>query len=297
MPSYHVLVNGIIDGSPGVSDRGLAYGDGLFETIRISRRTPLLWPQHRQRLLTGCQRLDIPFDQRDQQLLETELHQLCQAMTETEGILKVILTRGAGGRGYRATADLRPQRILIGAPLPQFPEAHRHPGIELFLCQTRLPCNPRLAGMKHLNRIEQVLARNEWQDQFAEGLVRDYSDRVIEGTMSNLFLIQDNELCTPALESSGVEGVIRNLIINRAEAEGVGVRIGEVVLADVESADSLFVTNSLIGLWPVRRFRNREYSQHPLVGRIIDWIADEERRSSQQYAAVKKTDDTGIKEC
>ena len=273
------LINGQSQSAPSTFDRGLAYGDGLFETVKVIQGKPVLWSQHKARLLRGCNRLGIPFDSEQEHQLESEIGILCQKLENSDAVLKLIVTRGAGGRGYRPSQELKPQRILIATGLPEFPQEYYQKGIDLFLCQTRLSINPRIAGIKHLNRLEQVLARSEWRDEFAEGVVRDYADRVIEGTMSNIFALTNKGLVTPELSQSGVSGIIRDLLIERAQQENIDVLVQEVSLEDLFSAQALCMTNSLIGIWPVFQFGDRIYKPHDLINTMGQWLKEAESSS------------------
>ncbi len=239
-----------VDGQPADSvslrDRGLAYGDGLFETIAVrGGRMPLL-ERHLDRLATGCQRLGIVLDL---DAMRCEL--LGFASQLGTGVAKLILTRGDGLRGY-APPQQPPRRILTGNPPAAWPAAHREQGVRLHACQTRLAQQPLLAGLKHLNRLEQVLARREWQDPAcAEGLMCDTEGHVIEGVFSNLFLVQDGVLLTPQLDHCGVAGVMRAEILQRAEAAGMDCLVTRVTLPQLLAADEIFLCNSQYGIWPV----------------------------------------------
>ena len=253
--SHGSLINGVeIDHLP-VADRGLQYGDGLFETIAVRESKPCLWQKHFDRLERGSERLGIPCPRQD--LLLDECRHLIRG--ESTGVLKLILTRGFGARGYGAPMDPQPTRILTLHPWPNYPPAWEEQGIDLTYCRTLLGENPVLAGLKHLNRLEQVLARSEWRDRrIAEGLMQDGRGRVIGGTMSNLFLVRDGHLVTPRLDTCGVAGTVRALTLRIATAFGIPIAEGDIGRADLIAADGLFLTNSLIGVWPVRRLAERE---------------------------------------
>jgi 4-amino-4-deoxychorismate lyase len=141
-------------------------------------------------------------------------------------------------------------------------------GVDVRLCSTRLSRNPALAGIKHLNRLEQVMARSEWSDAFQEGLMLDTSEQVVEGTMSNLFLVRDDALVTPDLSHCGVAGITRARVMERARAWGVSCQEDSVRVEDLWRADGLFLTNTLIGLWPVRSLEGHPVSVPPLVARL-----------------------------
>lgn len=252
-----ILINGEARTSIDVTDRGLQYGDGLFETIAIVDGRAPLWERHMQRLAQGCERLQIAMP--DAAVLAEEAAHLSRAVRRA--VLKVIVTRGGGGRGYRAPQSSQPTRALSLNPWPTYAPSYVAPGIALRVCETRMASNPRLAGIKHLNRLEQVLARSEWRDeQIAEGLMLDLDDGVIEGTMTNLFAVIDDRLVTPSVARAGVAGVARALVLELAPALGLETRVARLTLADLRDAQELFVTNSLIGLWPVARLEAQAYA-------------------------------------
>ncbi len=264
-----MLINGHALDKVDALDRGLHYGDGLFETLAVRAGQPLLWRRHRQRLAEGCARLGLPPP--DDSLLDQEAAQVCAGVTQ--GVLKIILTRGVGGRGYRAPAAAQPTRIVARYPWPDYSSESATRGIVIRVCATRMAQNPSLAGMKHLNRLEQVLARNEWDDpRIAEGIMLDNEERVISGTMSNLFLVKAGALLTPDVTQCGVAGVMRGLILDIAARLDITARIGEITLNDVLEADEVFVCNSLIGLWPVRQLAERHYVRGPLRTRLADEV-------------------------
>lgn len=257
-----------VDGQPAdelpLADRGLAYGDGLFETIAVRQGRPTLFEAHLARLSAGCARLGISSDEA---LIKAEL----QAFSATlgEGIAKLILTRGDGLRGYFPPQQAIPRRILLGSPLPCYPEAHAEQGVRLFPCSTRLAEQPLLAGLKHLNRLEQVLARSEWSDErCAEGLMRDSQGRVIEAVFSNLFLVSKNELLTPSLERCGVAGVMRSVLLEQAASLGIAVAVRDISYAELLTANEVFVCNSVYGIWPVRHLEQQSWPVGPVTRKL-----------------------------
>lgn len=257
-----------IDGRPAetlsVADRGLAYGDGLFETIAVSAGTPLLLERHLQRLALGCSRLAIVADHA---LIRTEL--LAFAAQLGSGVMKLIVTRGDSMRGYAPAPDEPSRRILQGNPSSAYPATHGDHGVRLFPCVTRLAEQPLLAGLKHLNRLEQVLARSEWQDStFAEGLMCDTSGRVIEGVYSNLFLIKNDVLITADLRRCGVAGVMRAELLAQAQTSGIVTQIRDIEMSDLQQADEVFVCNSVYGVWPVQGFALLNWPVGPLTRKL-----------------------------
>ncbi|MBU2711537.1 aminodeoxychorismate lyase [Zooshikella harenae] len=236
-----------------VGDRGLSYGDGLFETMKVVNQQPSLWHLHKTRLANGLARLDISCNLAD---IECWIFEACQQHPAELGVAKLIVTRGGGGRGYSPLGS-GPATVLIELyPYPDYPAANCSAGIHLFPCTTRLAHQPLLAGIKHLNRLEQVLARQEWQTaEYGEGLVLDQSGHVVEATMSNVFLVCDNQLITPDLSLCGVEGTCRAFIIEQAEKRGMPVEVLNVTLAMLFTATEVFVCNSVLGIWPVRAYQ------------------------------------------
>ena len=257
------LVNGRESAGIALTDRGLLYGDGLFETIAVRDGRGELWVRHLERLAAGCGRLGITMP--DPELLVEEV---ARAAAGDRSVAKIILTRGPGTRGYRTDENSVPTRVVQGLPWPQHPPEAARSGVTVRWCETRLARQPRLAGLKHLNRLEQVLARAEWRDETTEGLMCDTGGLVIEGTMSNLFLVYEGVLTTPDLSESGVAGVMRAEILAQARALGIPVAIRAVTPAMVREARELFLTNSLIGLWPVRQLETRNY----VVGEITQTL-------------------------
>ncbi|WP_236235511.1 aminodeoxychorismate lyase [Pseudomonas faucium] len=257
-----------IDGQPATAlnlqNRGLAYGDGLFETIAVRNGRPSLLDGHMARLALGCQRLALAADLA---LLRDEVQRYASQLGD--GVAKLILTRGDSQRGYAPAVGVAPRRILQGSALPGYPVEHAELGVRLFPCQTRLAEQPLLAGLKHLNRLEQVLARAEWQDsEHAEGLMRDGQGRVIEGVYSNLFLVRDGKLLTADLSRCGVAGVMRGALLEQAQALSIPLQVRDLAFDELEQADEVFVCNSVYGVWPVRAIAALNWSPGPLTRKL-----------------------------
>lgn len=264
----------LINGQPGqqipVTDRALHYGDGLFETIACINGAPRFWERHVTRLLAGCERLGIPPP--DTATLRSEIARL--ASTEAACVVKVIISRGSGGRGYRPPLPALPTRVVIRYPFPEYPPSHSLAGVRVRLCETPLGCNPRLAGIKHLNRLEQVLARSEWDESdIAEGLMGDGDGHLVEGTMSNLFLVKDGVLLTPDLSRCGVEGVMRSVVMELAREMRIALQICPLEAAMLGEGSELFLTNSLIGIWPVTRCGEHHYPCGPITRQLQQALA------------------------
>lgn len=265
-----ILFNGQPSDSVPVTDRGLHYGDGLFETLAVINGTPRFWQRHFDRLLIGCTRLKIPAPA--EELLLQEIATLSQGKGSC--VIKLIITRGSGGRGYRPPHPVTPTRLLICYPFPQYPERNSTAGVEIRLCKATLGCNPLLAGIKHLNRLEQVLARSEWDDDMiAEGLMANHEGNIIEGTMSNIFLVCKGELHTPDLSACGIDGVMRGIVIEQARLLDIPLRITNITPTQLGQGSELFLTNSLIGIWPVNRCGEQTYTVGPVVKQLQQALA------------------------
>jgi 4-amino-4-deoxychorismate lyase len=246
------VINGEAGDAIAVRDRGLQYGDGVFETVAIVDGEPQHFDRHLRRLRRGCERLG--FEPPSAPQIFDDLLRL--PLGEERAVLKLIVTRGSGGRGYRPPIQPTPTRILTLWPWPEYPAGCAEEGVTVRVCDTVLGSNPRLAGLKHLNRLEQVLARSEWDDpEIMEGLMLDGSGNIIEGTMSNVFLLLDGELQTPSLEQAGVAGIMRDIVIEHCASIGSPVVERRISMDELGRAEEIILTNSLIGLWPVRELR------------------------------------------
>ncbi len=250
-------------------DRGLNYGDGLFETIRIEQGHARHWSLHMARLRWGCERLGLP--QPDWAVLAAERDRLC---AQADAVLKLVWTAGSAGRGYRRPAQLRPRRILSCHPLVQTAADRHLQGIRVHLCQTRLSAQPRLAGLKHLQRLEQVLAQQEWDPaQADEGLMQDEHGRVMSGTLSNLFMVKQGVLHTPPVDRCGVAGTTRVQVWRAAQALGMPVRREAWTPAQCLQADELFLTNAVRGLRPICEIGGRRLPDRwPILQRLLDQL-------------------------
>jgi 4-amino-4-deoxychorismate lyase len=260
-----IIINGIETDQISVLDRGFQYGDGLFETIRVIKGQPQYWQEHISRLMAGCERLKISFAELPS--LQNEAKKLCEQVND--GVLKITITRGEGGRGYTISQALEANRVLAIFPVPNYPDECWTSGVSIRVCDTRLGENAALAGIKHLNRLEQVLARAEWNDpDIREGLMMDSHNNVIEGTMSNLFAVKENEVLTPDLSRCGIKGIMREQIMRIATDEGLVTREKDLTLDELYQSDELFVCNSLIGLWPVKQLQLHRFAIGPVSQRL-----------------------------
>ena len=245
-------INGRRGSSIGASDRGLQYGDGLFETMRIRGRGVRLLDYHLERLLAGCRRLQL--NAPDVRLLEREV--MGRASLRSSGVLKLIVTRGRGARGYRPSGEERCTRVLSLHALGPSARAALQP-VRIRVCATRVGLNPALAGLKTLNRLESVMARAEWRDaRIWDGLMLDVDGNVVSGTMSNVFLRRGSTLMTPALDRCGIAGVMRRWVLGQAPPLGLRVWQGRLPLESIRDAEEMFMTNAVAGIVSVGRIEH-----------------------------------------
>lgn len=242
-----------IDALPGDA-RGFAYGDGIFETMRVHRGTVPWWAAHRARLEAGATRLALALPAIA--VVERELRALFD--DDGDGVAKLIVSRGDGGRGYAPTPEAAPLwRLSRHDP----PPASREGGLVLRWCETRLALQPALAGIKHCNRLEQVLARAEWRDAgIDEGLMRSTEGDVVCATSANLFVLHGDRWSTPAVDRCGVAGTCRAWVLAETAANET-----RVAIEDVRTADSVLLCNAVRGILPVARLDARAWAPHPAV--------------------------------
>lgn len=264
------IINGRSEDNISPMDRGLHYGDGLFETIAYDSGNLLLWPQHLQRLHKGAERLGLSLIS-EQQWLD-DIGQL--SFEQPQAVVKLIQTRGVGGRGYYA-GSLSSTRIVARYDWPTYPASNGQ-GVKVRFCQTPVSVNPALAGLKHLNRLDNVLARNEWDDPgIGEGLMLDDRGMVIEGTMSNIFGLKDEVLYTPCLKRAGVKGVVRHEILHLARQQGMDTRCMDISQPQLLAMDELFICNSIIGIWPIIELDTHQWAPGPVTKKFIKILTGE----------------------
>jgi len=271
-----ILVNGVEQSVAPAADRGLAYGDGIFRTLAVRDGCPEHWRQHYAKLAHDCVQLRLPAP--DEATVTAEVAAICRSQPRCA--IKIIVTRGCATRGYALPDTPEPTRIVLGFPLPDYPRKHRERGVHVHLCDLRFAPQPALAGAKHLNRLENVLARAEWNTpHYAEGLVRDTEGNVISGTMSNVFMVDQGCLLTPDLARCGVAGVTRDRVMAAAQRHGMTCRVETVPLERTLECDEIFLVNSLIGIWPVQSLAGRSWRPGENTARMREWLDETEALS------------------
>lgn len=258
-----ILRGGEMMVSLGIDDRGLNYGDGVFETLLVHAGQPVWWSRHWHRLTLGASLLGIPVP--EESLLLEQAQALCAG--QMRAVLKLVLTRGAGGRGYLPPEEVLPTSIFSLHAMPASPGAP----VALRWCETTLAPQPLLAGFKHLNRLENVLARNEWRDDaIFEGLLCDTEGRVIGATAANVFVRSQDRWLTPRVDRCGIAGLVRGWLLDHLDAVDEADFGPETLLA----ADAVFLCNSVRGILPVGRLEDRQ------------WPADDAIRELRQQLAA-----------
>lgn len=262
---HNYLVNGNSNQTISPFDRGLAYGDGVFRTLRIKNGIPDNWPQHYQKLVADCAVIGIVCPSAE--LLMSDFQQLFTPM-ET-AVAKIIITRGEGERGYAPPAITTPMRIIVKSAMRQYAEHNYKNGVCLHLCEIRLAAQPKLAGIKHLNRLENVIARMEWQDDsIFDGLLLDNQDNVIECTMSNVFARYNTQLITPDLSQCGVSGITRQHIIGLDKVLKLSIEVSTLPLDRLLQADEVIICNSLYGAFQVHQIADKTWLPQTLATNI-----------------------------
>jgi 4-amino-4-deoxychorismate lyase len=270
-----ILIDGTPDNRISPLDRGLAYGDGVFRTMRIRDGRVMQWSRHYAKLAHDCMRLGLTCPPQD--LLTDELGRV--AVDHPEGVARITVTRGPAERGYAPPDLSRPTRVVSSFAHAATEPSRAGLGVHARWCRTSVTVQRALAGVKHLNRLDSVLARSEWRDSdIAEGLMADPDGWVIQGTMSNVFLLEGERLATPLLDTAGVAGVQRERLMSKCAGAGLHCAEDRISRERLLAADAVFLTNSVIGLWWISRLETRVWSPHPVTARLIgllDSHADE----------------------
>lgn len=285
------LINGIASDYLNINDRSIHYGDGLFETILCSNNKLYYWSQHYQRLQASAEKLKIACPQ--EQLLLDDITKLIDNnkagskpgfISEAAYAIKVIVSRGAGERGYKFSKNTTASRFVFLSELEAEHSSFLSKRLlsgELFICKQQVSINENLAGLKHLNRLENVMARNESNAGHIDGLMLNANQHVIEGSMSNLFAIKDKQLLTPDLSLSGVNGIMRGIIIELARKSNIKTSVINLTIDDLNCMDELFISNSLIGMKAVTKLRDSLYKDQQVTNMIFDELLTTKEDNAQ----------------
>jgi len=268
-----ILVNGAAADSVAVTDRGFAYGDGVFRTLPVRQGRPQCWERHYRKLAHDCAALALACP--GEGLLAAEVARAARGHGDC--VIKIIVTRGSGERGYAPPPSPTPTRVVMASALPRYPGEFARAGVRLHLCRTRVAAQARLAGVKHLNRLENVLARAEWDEPgVAEGLMLDDEGNAIGGTMTNLFIVEGEDLATPELSRCGVAGVTRERVLAAAARHGVACRVEPLKLERVLASREVLLVNSVIGIWPVQALGAASWQPADFARRVRQWLDEDD---------------------
>jgi len=253
----YCVVNGVVQDHIAVESRGLAYGDGLFTTAKIINGRVEYLPAHINRLTLGCKALAITLP--NVNALTTQLEAI--AKPYTLAVLKVIITASTGGRGYARAANNNIDIIISVHDFPTHYHQLHHHGLHLGDSLQQLGCNPMLAGLKHLNRLEQVLLRKELDEcNYDDLLVTNINNHVVETTSANVFFYLDGKLHTPEIIDSGVNGIMRQTLL----ALYPGTIVSSYSLDDLAQVEAMFVCNCIMGVVPINTYNDKALDTAPV---------------------------------
>lgn len=265
---FECLLNGEISSLVATTNRGLNYADGLFETLVVRNSRPLRWQSHMDRLGVGCERLGLAMP--SQVVLLREVQTVSAGLPEA--VVKIVLTRNSGGRGYMPPEDNSCVRIVSSHVFPDGIAEMASEGVKARICEIRLALQPALGGIKHLNRLEQVLASAELRKAgVAEGILLDREDHVISAVSANIFLVMDDRLLTPRLDLCGVRGVVRSQLLAEYGARCEQRRIMVDMLWE---ADEVFICNTVRGIVPITAIDDQQYGIGPVTRELQTWLLD-----------------------
>lgn len=259
-------VNGVESETLPINDRSTQYGDGFFTTMKVESGEIRLWPFHLERLVISAQRLGIASPNWED--IENQVHAIAKMISL--GGIKILISRGAGGRGYSPEGCDNTQVVISDFQYPAHYKQWQEKGIELGVSTVRLGLSsPLLAGMKHLNRLEQVLIKNDIsKTAYLDAIVLDLNNHVIETSIGNLFWIKGDRIFTPKLSFSGVEGVMKKHIQQLAKEFQLELEEVSVALSELEKADEVFITNALFEIVPINAIVHQSFAQHKLTYRF-----------------------------
>ncbi len=265
------LIDGIFTDKISVFDRGLNYGDGFFETTRwifldeSNSGKVEFWNRHLKRLEMGCRKVQIKFSL---DLLNNYKSMILRRAFEKKmksGILKIIITRGVGSRGYKISKSMQPTMILLLFPEMQIDQSIYTEGVNLTICKKKLSSNNYLAGTKNLNRLDSVILASEFNDSFFEGIISDDKGMILEGTKTNIFLLKEGLIYTPKINNSGIKGIIREVVIEK----NFDVVEKAIHLSDLPDFESVFITNSILKVVPVKQIDKKNYFINERIKELV----------------------------
>ena len=268
-----VLINGAKQSKISIFNRNSQFGDGLFETCLVENKKILFWKNHFARLNRGCEQLKI--SRVDESVWLSDVKKALSLCSYDRCVVKLILSRGESLRGYGFKDDIKPVRAVIVSELQKATFNH---SFSLEYCQSGYDSNPKLAGIKHCNRLEQVLARAGLKSD--EGIMLDENHNVISVTQGNIYAIHDNILTTPKLDKCGVEGTRRAVILDLAKLLGIKVKVDTLSIKELDQADEVFISNSIIGIQSISEIGDIGFGESPITKQIKDAFKEKKEDSN-----------------
>ena len=268
-----VLINGAKQSKISIFNRNSQFGDGLFETCLVENKKILFWINHFDRLNRGCKQLKIT--KVDESVWLSDVKKALSLYSYDRCVVKLILSRGESLRGYGFDVDIKPVRAVIVSELQKATFNH---SFSLEYCQSGYDSNPKLAGIKHCNRLEQVLARAGLKRD--EGIMLDENRNVISVTQGNIYAIHGNTLITPKLDKCGVEGTRRAVILDLAKLLGIKVKVEALSVEKLGQADEVFISNSIIGIQSISQIGEISFGESPITKKIKDAFTEKKEDSN-----------------
>ena len=256
-----VLVDGVLESEISIFNRNMQFGDGLFETCVSKGNNILFWQRHLSRLNRGCEKLNI------KKIAESvwleDIKKALSLSLEKNCIIKLILSRGNSLRGYSYSEDIEPVRVVIVSEIKKTKSKY---SVSLEYASSGFHSNPKLAGIKHCNRLEQILARANMEGD--EVIMLDENQNIVSVTQGNIYFIFGNKLLTPKLDRCGVVGSRRSLILELARSINLEVDEDTISIEQAEKANEVFISNSLIGIQSVSSIGSYYLNNNPLTKEI-----------------------------
>lgn len=264
-PSGRIRVDGTATDAVPADDRGLAYGDGVFRTLVVEAGQPVAWTAQYERLVADCERLALIRPREDDLLADLD----AVFPDASSGVGRITVTRTGSGRGYGPPSDAGSRRIVVGSPLPGRP-ANRVLGLDV--SDIELGLQPAFAGVKHLARLEQVVARAACQRaEAADAAMCDSGGRLICTTMRNLMFVDaDGHWATPSLTRAGVAGATRARVMAALAGAGESIIEADLGLADLDRYVGAIATNSVTGVSAVTRIGDSVFDQSGALAECAD---------------------------
>ena len=275
------LINGTFSDFISVYDRGLLFGDGFFETMKWitvnGKKKVVFWSRHIDRLKKSCNKAKIKCpSKRMLDEYKNTIFKKCAQFNQFKGVLKIIITRGEGGRGYSFEKNMKPSVIFQSFPITLPDEKSLLEGVEVDICKTSINQNNFLSGLKHLNRIDSVLASDDIKKKIYDLIFLDSNNLIIEGIKTNIFFIKKKKLITPKISSSGINGIMRQIVIEKYSSLYEELFESNINVNQISEFDGAFLTNSIIGILPIKNIKKTGFVIDDKITKLRKLIEESE---------------------